>query len=252
MKNNLPFCKCGCGKRVSNKRNMYILGHHRKGIPTTKGRNKTKREIQKQKNTIEKFGRGYRNICLCGCGQKVKTPHSKYCLGHNQKHKPYQIGQTKDNSETIRKILKSREWYKHSNDTKKKIGKKSKGRKHSNEYKEILRQEMLNGKAAYLNRCMKNPSVPQVKLYKKVLKICPYAILNYPYLNYSIDIAIPFLNIAIEYDGYFHFNSEESKEYHKRRQTNLEKEGWKFIRYNIYQEFPSKKEVRKDILNNGC
>ncbi|MFW9871659.1 MAG: hypothetical protein ACFFG0_01065 [Candidatus Thorarchaeota archaeon] len=246
----MNLCYCGCGEKVTKKGNKYILGHHRKNVsPANKGKSITQEQIEKQKETVKKFGKGFRKFCLCGCGEKVKHPKSKYYLGHNTKHKPYQKDPKKKEVAT-KKILKNRSWYRHSEETKKKIGKKSRGRKHSSRYKNRLRQEMLNGKAAYLNSCMKNPSKPQVDLYRKVLSICPYAILNYPYLNYSIDIAIPFLNIAIEYDGYFHFNSEKNIRYHIKRQKKLEKEGWKFIRYTIYDKFPKQKDIRREI--NEC
>lgn len=248
MSKDLPVCACGCGEKVKNKGNKYILGHQRKGIPTTKGRKKTKEEILKQKNTIKKFGKGYRPYCLCGCGNIVKSVHSKYCHGHNQKHKPYQVGMTKENSEAVRKMINSRSWYFHSQETKKKIGENSKKLKHSKKYREWLRKRCLNGYSAYMNSCMKNPSRPQVELYNIVLNLCPYAILNYPCKNCSIDIAIPFLNLAIEYDGYFHFNNNKNIRYHERRQRMLENEGWNFIRYDIYEDFPTEEVVYKDIL----
>jgi len=110
------------------------------------------------------------------------------------------------------------------------------------ECKEKHRQILLNGQAVYMNRFIKNPSKPQKKLYKMILSLCPYAIMNYPCLNYSIDIAIPFLNIAIEYDEpYWHQNIERDKV----RQYNIEKEGWKFIRYNKLPTLQDLKEVTK-------
>lgn len=32
---DLPFCECGCGKRVSKVGNRFIIGHHGKGVPRT-------------------------------------------------------------------------------------------------------------------------------------------------------------------------------------------------------------------------
>ena len=63
------------------------------------------------------------------------------------------------------------------------------------------RKMLLSGQAAYMNSCIKNPSVPQVELYNVIKEIYSSAILNYPCLNYSLDIAIPELKIAIESDG---------------------------------------------------
>ncbi len=111
------------------------------------------------------------------------------------------------------------------------------------EYMKRLKKEMKNGKAAWMNSFIKNPSKPQVELYKMVLELCPYAILNYPSLNYSIDIAIPFLNIAIEYDSsYWHQNKHSDK----IRQNKLEKEGWEFIRFNDY--IPTIKKLKTILL----
>lgn len=96
-----------------------------------------------------------------------------------------------------------------------------------------------NGHAAYMNHFIKNPSKPQVKLYNMILELCPYAILNYPCLNYSIDIAIPFLNLAIEYDEpWWHKNNE----YDGKRQTELEEEGWNFIRFRDISKILNLKE----------
>ena len=108
--------------------------------------------------------------------------------------------------------------------------------------KEEQRQHMLNGGAAYANSFISNPSKPQVELFKLVNELCPYPIMNYPCLNFSIDIAIPKLSIAIEYDGsYWH----QDKEYDNIRQLKLEQEGWKFLRYVDY--VPSKQELLNDI-----
>jgi very-short-patch-repair endonuclease len=65
--------------------------------------------------------------------------------------------------------------------------------------------------------------------------------------GYDVDIAIPEFKVVLEYDGWYHFDTEEHKEYHKKRQKEIEKEGWRFIRYNIFQEFPTKEQIRLDI-----
>ena len=111
------------------------------------------------------------------------------------------------------------------------------------EYREAQQKRMLNGRAAYLLSCVKNPSKPQVELFKVVNEVCPYPIMNYPCLNKSIDIAIPKLSIAIEYDGsYFHQDQEADD----IRQKLLEEEGWKFLRYRDY--VPTKNKLQKDIF----
>jgi len=87
---------------------------------------------------------------------------------------------------------------------------------------------MKNGGAAHCNMFIKNPSKPQVELFKLVSHVFPYPVMNYPCGRYSIDIAIPSLNLAFEYDGsYWH----KDIKYHKKRQRFLENEGWIFYRY---------------------
>ncbi len=95
---------------------------------------------------------------------------------------------------------------------------------------------MLNGGSSHSNSFIRNPSKPQVKLYEWVRSIYPDSILNYPCLNYCIDIAIPSLMIAIEYDCPYWHRSEEKD---RKRQINLEKLRWKFIRY---KNLPSETE----------
>jgi len=165
--------------------------------------------------------------------------------------------------ETKKKISIKNKNFKHKRETKRKISRKLRGRSFSEqhkkklskaakkrvedpdsyfnsiEFRKILKKKMIDGQASYMNSFITNPSKPQVELYKMILKICPYAILNYPCLNYSIDIAIPFLEMAIEYDEpYWHQNIEADK----KRQLKLEKEGWKFIRFT---KVPEKIKLRR-------
>lgn len=111
---------------------------------------------------------------------------------------------------------------------------------------EDRRSYMKNGGAAHCNSFIKNPSKPQVILFNLIQEVAPYPVINYPciFTNKSIDIAIPSLSIAIEYDGsYWHQNAEEDL----KRQNNLERMGWKFIRY--VDRIPSKRELINDINN---
>ena len=88
----------------------------------------------------------------------------------------------------------------------------------------------------------KNPSKPQTELFNLVKEDHPEAILEYPCLKYSIDIVIPNLKIAIEYDGsYWH----QDKEYDDKRQKEIEEQGWTFLRY--IDQVPSKYKLRKDL-----
>ena len=103
---------------------------------------------------------------------------------------------------------------------------------------------MLNGKAAYMNSFITNPSKPQVELFEMIKEVVPESILNYPIieLNYCIDIGIPDLMIAFEYDGgYWH----QDKEADDRRQSEIEKLGWKFIRFK--DRIPTMEELKEKI-----
>lgn len=113
------------------------------------------------------------------------------------------------------------------------------------ERKSKLIIEMKEGKAAYMNMFIKNPSKPQVELFHLCQKLLPYPIMNCPCGRYSIDIAIPILNLAIEYDGsYWH----QDEEYDQKRQKEIEEDGWIFIRYCNY--IPTEKEFLNHILKN--
>jgi hypothetical protein len=109
-------------------------------------------------------------------------------------------------------------------------------------FRKSQQEYMLNGGAAYANSFIKNPSWPQIKVFNIVKESYEDAILNYPCLNYSIDIAIPSLMIAIEYDGnYWH----PDKGYDERRQREIEQHGWRFIRYRNH--VPKRENLLKDI-----
>lgn len=114
------------------------------------------------------------------------------------------------------------------------------------EHIEKIRQRMLDGGGAYAYACRKNPSKPQVELYQLVLNFFPNAIINYIFDKKCIDIAVPELMIAIEYDGSF-WHQDEEKDI--KRQNKLESLGWKFIRYKDI--IPSKDKILEDIINLG-
>jgi len=105
-------------------------------------------------------------------------------------------------------------------------------------------KKMLNGYAAYIQSFIKNPSWPQVKTFNMVKSIYPDAILNHPCLNYSLDIAIPSLMIDIEYDG-SRYHQDKDVEKDKKRQSKIEEQGWKVIRYR--DRVPSKDTLKRDI-----
>lgn len=122
------------------------------------------------------------------------------------------------------------------------IGKKI----HSEEWKEKHRQFMLQGGAIIALKGNKNPSKPEVKLRDMVREIDSNCEFQYPVFNYALDIALVAHKIAIEYDGYFHFDTEDHKQYHKLRQERIEKDGWKFLRFN---KIPSLEKLSESIKN---
>lgn len=121
------------------------------------------------------------------------------------------------------------------------------GQSKNSEFREIRRQYMINGGAAYCNQFIKNPSKPQKELFNLVCEvISKLVIMNYQCLNFSIDIAIPDMKIAIEYDGsYWHQDPKADA----RRQLKIEEQGWNVIRY--VDRIPTRKELAK-IVGVGC
>ena len=119
--------------------------------------------------------------------------------------------------------------------------------KHPNEFKERQRIRMLNGGAITAIKGIKNPSNEEIKLRNMVKELCLDCEFQYPVFNYSLDVALVSDKIAIEYDGYYHFDSEYHKEYHKNRKEKIENEGWKFLKYNIFKKFPDLKTLKEDI-----
>ena len=200
--------------------------------------------------------------------QEVRKKFSKSHMGKNKENNEgrrrqaeKRTGRTKETHEYVRnQAEKMTGRTKESHEGVRKQSEKLKGRtKETYEgirrSSEKIRRWMLSGGAAYLNSFIQNPSKEELKLRTICQKILPYVESNYPIYrvgrgkrSYNIDIAVPKLNLAIEYDGYFHFCDQEHVEYHKKRQKELEKEGWKFIRYNIFQKFPTLEQVKEDIL----
>jgi len=108
-------------------------------------------------------------------------------------------------------------------------------------------KRMIDGQACYMLSCITNPSKPQIQLWNIAQGLFPLAILNYPciWTNRSIDIAIPHLAVAIEYDGsYWHQDDEEDR----IRQESLEEQGWRFVRY--LDRVPSESELLRDVFRS--
>ena len=200
------------------------------------------------------FNHGYYNYCCRSCKNKSKEARQNNKLSTqkmwNNLNSSYH---TKNRNDKIRKkfkklwacqdsIFRTKEYKVKKSNTLKKLHKDPNSGYNSKQYKKFRSEYMKNGGSANCHRFIKNPSKPQVELFQLCQNIVPYPILNYPCLSYSIDIAIPSLNLAIEYDGsYWHQN----KEYDLYRQEQIEKEGWKFLRCVDY--IPNKQELLKNI-----
>jgi len=116
-----------------------------------------------------------------------------------------------------------------------------------------LRKFLKDGWAVYMNTKIKNPSKPELEL-RKILSLFKITLFfHYPIFrgkgkrNYVVDIAIPELNLIVEYDGWYHFNEQKSILRDKKRQGDIEKLGWKFLRYNIFNKFPTFNQIKTDI-----
>ena len=136
---------------------------------------------------------------------------------------------------------------KHSEKTKQKISIKSKGRIFSNNSKEKQRKYMLSGGAIKALKGMKKISKEELKLRNMVKELYSDCEFQYGVFNYSLDVALPNQKIAIEYDGYFHFDKPEHIEYFKNRQEKIESQGWKFYRVTIFDKFPTSEQIKNDI-----
>ena len=125
------------------------------------------------------------------------------------------------------------------------------GKHHVDSFKNKQRLRMTNGGAAHAQSFIKNPSAEELALRKIVKEIYAESKHTYKVLegrDYNVDNALVEEKIAIEFDGYHHFKDQRAIDYHNDRQKEIEIEGWKFIRYNIFQKFPSKEQVKQDIL----
>jgi hypothetical protein len=240
---DLQFCRCGCGKRVKNKNYSYLLGHYWKG---------RKRGPHSQE-TKDKISRG---VNLAYKDKKVREKHFKN-TPRGEKHSCYgtpgnwlgrnHSSKTKERMRAIQ-LGSKHHFYgkKHKESTKQKISKSCKNWWYNTEegriQKEKQKCKMKNGGSSYCNSFIINPSSPQIELFEKVKIILNDAILNYPFFNYSLDIAIPGERICIEYDGsYWHSN----KEYDKRRREYLKRHKWRCLYYVDY--VPSIDILRKDV-----
>lgn len=167
-----------------------------------------------------------------GVGKKISD--ALKALGENHPSKRPEFRKARAEAKSGKKQPKHSEFMK---------GKKNAlGCKHSEEVCKAQSKRMLNGGAAYSLSFIQNPSKPQVELFKLIKSLYPDAVLNYPSLNRSIDIAIPKKMIAIEYDCWYWHKDQEAD---NKRQKELESIGWRFLRYKDY--IPLVDELKNDL-----
>ncbi len=203
-------------------------------------------------------------LCQCGCGRKAKFrfKNGKFCCENHVNKCPNSKARRSGpaspfwkrifSKETLEKMSKSAKKYgeknpffgkKHSEETKKHWSKVRKGKNNFTQSGLIkIKERMLGGGASYANSFVKDPSKPQTEVFRLVKQIFPSAEINYPFLNKSLDVAIPELKIWFEYDGnYWHPNKEKDLQ----RQKLIEEQGWKCIRYKDF--VPTEEQLRSDI-----
>ena len=247
-------CSCGCG-RITNPGCKFIFGHHMRCQPKERWEKTRIRmignQLFKDKNHSEETKKGL-SIKLSGENNPFYNKHHT----DESKEKDRIKHLNKYPSEKTRKLMgknsmerwkdpKYREMMIEIFNRPEKIEKYKKSMIDNGVY-ERARQWMLNGGVAYISSFIKSPSKPQVVLYELTKQLYPSAKLNYPVkeFNRNIDIAIPEIMVAIEYDGsWWH----QDKDYDKKRQEQLETLGWKFLRYEDY--IPPLDELNKDICN---
>ena len=121
------------------------------------------------------------------------------------------------------------------------------GTEKSRKLKEIWKTKWRNGFASYVFSFIKRKSKPQVSIFNMAKESFPSAKIDFPFLNFCLDIVIPEYKVVIEYDGWFwHQNEEKDAE----RQKLCEFYGWKFLRYRGKPNkdiIPSKEQLLLDI-----
>ena len=138
----------------------------------------------------------------------------------------------------------------YSKETIEKIRIGNKKKKHTETWKEEQRQKCLNGHAIVMIKSIKKISNEEIRLRDIVKKLYPSCEFQYPIFKYAIDIAIPEYKIAIEFDGYYHFDSPEKKEYYAFRRKKIEGEGWILLSFTMFDVFPDDKTITDAVEKN--
>jgi hypothetical protein len=233
----MQLCEYGCGKE-----GKFLLKKSKKWCCNPSYNScETAREKNRQSNSGEKNG---------NYGRKHTQEENDKVSKANKGMIPWNKGKIGVYSEES--LNKMREWTPTEETRKNMRDGQKRGRLNEDSYwfseeyskrNEKWRERMLNGGAAYMCSCNKNPSPPQVELYNIIKTIISTTILNYPIIeiNRCLDIAIPQLKICFEHDMEFHkYKKKEDNE----RQDEIEKLGWTMIRY---KNMPTKDQIIKDM-----
>jgi len=205
-------------------------------------------------------------ICNYGCNQQAKyqlknkklccSKHWVCCPEIRRKNIEKQKGRTKENCESVKRMSqpktgRTKETYEYIKNQSKKItgrtkendeGRRIQAEKMTGKKNPGQKDRMKSGGAIIALRGNKRKSKPELKLREIVKDLYPTLRYSFPILNYEVDIIIPEFRVVIEYDGsYWH----QDKEYHTRRQKEIEMERWKFIRY--VDKVPTKEQILEDM-----
>ena len=116
------------------------------------------------------------------------------------------------------------------------------GVEHFSQNLQVIEKKM---KAFYKNGTCPTSS-QQISIYN-MLKINNYNVeLNYPFLKFSLDIALYINNIKIdiEYDGWYWHDAIKDR----RRDEILKSQGWKIFRIKSGQKIPSLEQIQEGIF----
>jgi very-short-patch-repair endonuclease len=96
-------------------------------------------------------------------------------------------------------------------------------------------------------KSIKKISNEEVIIRDMIKQLYPNCIFQQPVFNYSIDVALLEYKIGIEYDGWYHFNCQESLDYYKKREEKIISQGWTMIHYTMFKKLPTLEEIKNDI-----
>mgnify|MGYP001271579190 CR=1 FL=1 len=221
------------GRRIqAEKHSLWMKNSGSKYISSFKTNESVRKSAEKKIGRTKENDEGVRRASE---KLKGKIPHNK--------------GLTKENDESIlRGSEKRRGRTKETHEGVRKSAEKRRGRtKETHEYLKRISESMKAGGAIKALKGVKNPSKEELKLRQIVKELYPSSKHTHKIFNYALDIVIEEFRIAIEYDGWFHFCDQDHINYHNKRQKEIEQEGWKFLRYNIFQKFPTLEQLREDI-----